>query len=116
MLRKVRKATAQRYYQLLTGHAVIGSLHDRMTGPQQLESEKCWWCNRGKRQTRYHLFTECRAWTLQIRALWSSGKGLPLGAPEGAGAAMAMEGGGHGGGFGIFGEGVGSGWGQDSVM
>ena len=71
MLRRVRKSTAQRHYQLLSGHAVIGPfLHDRMTGPQRLESDECWWCKCGKRQTRHHLFTECRAWALQIRKLW----------------------------------------------
>ena len=33
-----------RYYQLLSGHAAIESfLHDRMTGPQRLDSDKCWW-------------------------------------------------------------------------
>lgn len=32
--RRVWKPLAGRYYQLLSGHAVIGSfLHDRMTGP-----------------------------------------------------------------------------------
>ena len=71
LLRQVRKSTAQRYYQLLSGHAAIGSfLHDRMTGPQTLEPDECWWCNCGKRQTRHHLFTECRAWAPQIRRLW----------------------------------------------
>ena len=36
-LQRVRKATAQRYYQLLTGHASLGSfLCDRMTGLQRL--------------------------------------------------------------------------------
>ena len=34
-MRRVRKSTAQRYYQLLSSHTAIGSfLHDRMTGPQ----------------------------------------------------------------------------------
>ena len=62
MLRRVRKSVAQRYYQLLSGHAAIGSfLHDRMTGPQRLETDECWWCNCGRRQSRHHLFTECRA-------------------------------------------------------
>ena len=71
-LRRVRKTTAQRYYQLLTGHAAIGSfLHGKMTGPQRLDLDRCWWCNCGKRQTRHHLFTECRAWAPQVRALWS---------------------------------------------
>ena len=69
-LRRVRKSTAQRCYQLLSGHAAIGSsLHDRMTGPQRQETDECWWCNCGKRQSRHHLFTECRAWAPQIRAL-----------------------------------------------
>src|SRR6266705_6546840 len=41
-----------------------------MVGPQRLESDKCWWCNCGKRQTRHYLFTECKAWAPQIRKLW----------------------------------------------
>ena len=41
-----------------------------MTGPQRSDSDECWWCNCGKRQTRHHLFTECRAWAPQIRRLW----------------------------------------------
>ena len=71
-MRSVRKHMAQRYYQLLTGHAAIRSfLHDRMTGPQRLESDNSWWCNCGRRQSRHHLFAECRAWAPQTRALWS---------------------------------------------
>ena len=64
---RVRKALAGRYYQLLSGHAAIGSfLHGRMAGPQRLESDECWWCGCGKRQMRHQLFTECRAWAPQI--------------------------------------------------
>ena len=70
-LHKVRKSLAGRYYQLLSGHAAIGTfLHDRMTGPQRLESDKYWWCSRGKRRTRHHLFTEYQEWAPQIRRLW----------------------------------------------
>ena len=66
-----RKSLASGYYQLFSGHAAIGSfLHERMTGPQRLESSECWWCNYGKRQSCYHIFTECRAWAPQIRKLW----------------------------------------------
>ena len=32
--------------------------------------DECWWCNCGKRQSRHHIFTECRAWASQIRVLW----------------------------------------------
>ena len=70
-LRRVRKSVDSRYYQLLSEHAAIGSfLHDRMTGPQSLGSDECWWCNCGKRRTRHHLFTERRAWAPKIRRLW----------------------------------------------
>ena len=70
-MRRVRKSIAQRYYQLLSGHAATGSfLHDRVTGSQRAESDECWWCNCGRRQSRHHLFTECRAWMPQIRELW----------------------------------------------
>ena len=70
-MRRVRKPVAQRYYQLLPGHAATGSfLQDRMTGPQRLEAEECWWCSCGKRQWRHHLFAECQAWAPQIRELW----------------------------------------------
>ena len=70
-MRRIRKSTTQRYYQLISGHAAIGSfLHDRMSGPQRLSSDECWWCNCGRRQSCHHLFTECRAWAPQIRVLW----------------------------------------------
>ena len=69
-MRRVRKSVAQRYYQVLSGHAATGSfLHDRMLGPQRLESDECWWC-KCERQSRHHLFTECRAWAPQVRELW----------------------------------------------
>ena len=42
-MRRVRKAIARRYCQLLLGHMAAGSsLHDRMTGPQRLDSDECW--------------------------------------------------------------------------
>ena len=69
-LRRVRNSTAQRYYQLLTGHAAIGSfLHDRMAGPQRLDTDECCWYSCGRRQSRHHLFTERRARLPQIRSL-----------------------------------------------
>lgn len=67
----ITDATHHHRHQLLYGHAAIGPfLYERMTGPQRLESSECWWCDCGKRQSRHHLFTECRAWGLQIRMLW----------------------------------------------
>ena len=34
-----------------------------------VESDQCWWCE-GGRQSREHLFKECRTWKDQIRKLW----------------------------------------------
>ena len=50
---------ASRYYQLLTGHAAIGScLHERA---EAAESSERWWCSSGERY---------RAWAPQQRRLW----------------------------------------------
>ena len=35
-----------------------------------VESDGCWWCG-GGRQTREHLFKECRTWKDEIRKLWT---------------------------------------------
>ena len=70
-LRRVGKSLASRYYQLLSGHAAIGSfLHERVTGPLSRESSKCRWCSCGRRESRHHLLVECKAWAPQIRRLW----------------------------------------------
>ena len=68
LLRRAPKPTAGRCYQLLSGHAAIGPyLEDNI---RKTDDDRCWWCGGGKRQTRHHLFTECRAWMPQIRRLW----------------------------------------------
>ena len=36
-----------------------------------VESVTCWWCSSG-RQSREHLFKECRAWREEIRLLWET--------------------------------------------
>ena len=67
-LRRVRKSLASRYYQLLSGHAAIGSFpHEKVAGPLRRESSERRRCSCGKRESRYHLFAECRAWALHIR-------------------------------------------------
>lgn len=60
-----------RYYQLLSGHAAIGSFHyDRMTGLLRRESSECQWCGAGARESHHHIFAECKAWVQQRRRLW----------------------------------------------
>ena len=66
--RRARKSVASRYYQLLSGHSAIGPyLRDKI---RKTDDDRCWWCGGGKKQTRHHLFTECRAWCPQISRLW----------------------------------------------
>ena len=53
LLRRTPKSVAGRYYQLLSGHAVIGPyLKDNI---HKEVDDKCWWCGGGKKQTRHHL-------------------------------------------------------------
>jgi hypothetical protein len=47
------KKLATRYYQLTTGHAVIGTHLERINA---MDDDRCWWCNNGERQTVKHLF------------------------------------------------------------
>ena len=66
-LNRTRKELAGRFYQLLSGHAATAE-HLRRVG--QAESDTCFWCGSGERQTRHHLFVKCRRWTPEIRKLW----------------------------------------------
>ena len=34
-------------------------LHDKI---HKIDTDGCWWCGSGERQSRHHLFTRCRAW------------------------------------------------------
>lgn len=70
-LRKEKKSVASRYYQLLSGHAATASfLNERMMGHLCLESNECRWCGSRARESRHHLFVECKAWYLQQQRLW----------------------------------------------
>ena len=67
LLRTTRKKVASRYFQLLSGHAMIAPfLRDRWGWT---DTDRCWWCERG-RQSRDHLFKECRTWEREIKELW----------------------------------------------
>lgn len=65
----VRKELAGRFYQLLSGHAATAD-HLRRFG--QAQSDRCWECGSGERQTRHHHFIRCRRWPLR---LGGSGRG-----------------------------------------
>ena len=66
-LRRAPKEVASRFSQLASGHAMIAPfLKDKF---KWLESDMCWWCGGGK-QSREHLFKECRTWKGEIRTLW----------------------------------------------
>ena len=66
-LNGTRKELAGRFYQLLSGHAATA---EHLTRIGQAESDRCFWCGSGERQTRYHLLVKCRRWQPEIRKLW----------------------------------------------
>ena len=36
-----------------------------------IDTDRCWWCEEG-RQSRDHLFKECKTWKDAIRELWET--------------------------------------------
>ena len=66
-LAKVRKELAGRFHQLLSGHAAIA---EHLVRAGQAPSDRCWWCESGERQTRFHIFVRCRRWEPEIKRLW----------------------------------------------
>src|SRR5258705_2329809 len=69
-LRGEKKALASRFYQLLTGQAITAPYMCEKL--RQIESSQCWWCDSGTRQTRHHLFCECRGFRPRIVKLWKA--------------------------------------------
>jgi ribonuclease HI len=67
-LKNEKKGVAARYYQLMTGHAIIVPYLKEKR--RKRDSDMCWWCESGKRQTREHLFKECVRWKSEIKDLW----------------------------------------------
>lgn len=66
-LRNEKKGVAARYCQLMTGHAVIAPyLKEKL---KKRDSDACWWCESGRRQTRDYLFKECSRWKNEIKDL-----------------------------------------------
>lgn len=81
-----------RYYQLLSGHAAIGSFHyDRMTGLLRRESSKCQWCGAGARESRHHICRVQGVGAAETEAVGESGEGLWVEAPKGTCSAKAVE-------------------------
>jgi hypothetical protein len=65
-LQKIPKRKAAVFLQLASGHALIGT---HLTRIKKKESDICWWCDSGRKQTRGHLFGRCRAWRRELLAL-----------------------------------------------
>ena len=66
-LNRTQKDLAGRFYQLLSGHAATA---EHLVRIGQTDSDRCFWCGTGEKQTRYHLFVKCRRWTPEIKRLW----------------------------------------------
>ena len=62
-LSRVGKSLASRFFQLASGHAMTAPfLRDKYGW---VDSDQCWWCSSG-RQSREHLFKECRAGRVRL--------------------------------------------------
>ena len=62
-----RRSVAVRFFQLASGHAMIAPFLEEKF--KWVSSSQCWWCGSG-RQSREHLFKECRTWKEEIKKLW----------------------------------------------
>jgi hypothetical protein len=67
VISKTEKSTAQIYYQIKTGHALIDQHLQRI---KKTEDDTCWWCNHGIVQLREHLFKYCQHWRKAQNELW----------------------------------------------
>jgi hypothetical protein len=63
---KSQKSIAARFYQLKTGHALMGKFLRRIGKRRDM---KCWWCGH-EYQTRDHLFKWCKRWKREQKRLW----------------------------------------------
>ena len=63
---KSQKSIATRFYQLKTGHALMGKYLMRIGKRRDM---KCWWCGH-EYQTRDHLFKWCKRWKREQKQLW----------------------------------------------
>ena len=68
LLGKTKKFYASRFYQLKIGHGAIGTFLNRIGAA---ETAECWWCGDAE-QSVIHLYTKCRKWRAERRALRKS--------------------------------------------
>jgi hypothetical protein len=67
---KSQKSIAARFYQLKTGHALMGKYLMRIGKRRDM---KCWWCGY-EYQTRDQLFKWCKRWKREQKRLWVDGQ------------------------------------------
>jgi len=67
---KSQKSIVARFYQIKTGHALMGKYLMRIGKRRDM---KCWWCGY-EYQTRDHLFKWCKRWKRKQKRLWVDGQ------------------------------------------
>jgi len=65
-----KKLIAVRFYQLKTGHALMGKYLRQIRKRRDI---KCWWYGH-EYQTRDHLFKWCKRWKQEQKQLWVDGQ------------------------------------------
>lgn len=73
-LKKTPNSVATRFLRLLSGHAPTAKFLKERWGTSS-DSNKCWWCDAGKIQTRHHFFVECERWKDEIKEMWRHRQG-----------------------------------------
>ena len=66
-LRSTKKDLAGRYYQFPSGHGSFGSYLKRM---KKVDSDWCWFCSIGERQSRFRPVTRCPARHESWKRIW----------------------------------------------
>jgi len=61
------KRLASRFYQMKTGHCLIGQY---INWTKNRATAQCWWC-RYATQTREHILKNCPEWKTQQKVLWA---------------------------------------------
>ena len=45
----------------------VNDIHDKI---HKIDADRCWWCDTGERQSRFHLVARCPTWAGQARFVW----------------------------------------------
>ena len=69
----ISKKDSSVFFQLASGHALIGAYLKRF---KMRDDDNCWWCNQPTKQTRGHLFGRCKRFRQEYKSLIATVNGI----------------------------------------